>query len=778
MKKAVHFFLILLGLSVIGILIKKDENNLTANNEVKLCSELNYEQGLLNHRDKFGKFDLHIKILKERKWKKILIKNQLAAIENGSFNYPSKYIPITLVVSNKYGLKCKLSAEIKPHGDMMDHFVDFKSGYHKIYELPSLKVKILDGNIFGVVEFRLFVPKTRNYSNEVFATTLFNQLGMYAPITTYVDVNYNNKQIKFIFQEKINKEFLENNSLQEGLIFSGDERFIFKYNEVDAYKGETGISKHKLHDSKILKNSLINQNMAIKALEILNQNNYFYETKLNQGIVIDYYSSEKNRNQNSLFFSNLPKFDALMTSIGGWHGLSRDDRRLYFSSYNKFFLPIYYDGNVSIFNEKNEIKPNNTDFNLSLNQFDITGGKAVTNVNKIINSAKIGSIAALKSIDMINVDNLNLLLEDRGLGISIDNLNKVILMIKKNLILMSQMPSNQIINPSNSIRYPIKNNLAVSKNIDASYIFIKDNNFIKCDLLIIKCLPIVLNEKEIRLVLEQKLKNNTNELIFMGDLDIYKKKGINSSQNYKVVNISKNFNIKLYGDINININEKEKIINLKKNSTNSRILISDSFISDWNFQFEDLSNSEGFIKRDINGLSGCLNFYDSNIQNIELSINKGICEDGINFVRTKGIIKKVSIIDTSYDGIDSDFSSIEFKELMIENAGNDCVDFSYGNYVMKNSYLADCGDKAISVGEKSNLLLEDFQILKAKIGIASKDSSSVELSNGMIDTTEQCVSLYNKKQEFNGAYMKIKNLICENYNSFSKLDEFSKIIYY
>ena len=57
MKKAVHFFLILLGLSVIGILIKKDENNLTANNEVKLCSELNYEQGLLNHRDKFGKFE-------------------------------------------------------------------------------------------------------------------------------------------------------------------------------------------------------------------------------------------------------------------------------------------------------------------------------------------------------------------------------------------------------------------------------------------------------------------------------------------------------------------------------------------------------------------------------------------------------------------------------------------------------------------------------------------------------------------------------------------------
>ena len=776
MKKAIHLLLILLGLSIIGILIKNDENILTANNKIKLCSELNYEKGLLNRRDKFSKFDLDIKILKERKWKKILIKNQLAALENNSFNYASKYIPITLVVRNKHGLKCQLSAEIKPHGDMMDHYVDFKSGYHRIYDLPSMKVKILDGNIFGVVEFRLFVPKTRNYSNEVFATTLFNELGMYAPITTYVDVNYNNKKIKFIFQEKINKEFLENNSLQEGLIFSGDERFTFKYKETDVYSGETGISKHKLYDSKILKNSSINQNIAKKALEILNHNNFFYKTKVNQGIIVDYYSSEKNSNNDNFFFSSLPKFDALMTSIGAWHGLSRDDRRLYFSSYNRVFLPIYYDGMSLIFDEKQKIISNNLNFNLSLNRFDLTNNNS--KINKIINSAKIGSITALDSLKAINIDNFNLLLEDRGLKISIDDLNKVILMIKKNLIFMSQIPSNQIINPSNSIRYPIKNNLAVSKNIDASYIFIKNNNFIKCDLLMIKCSPIVLNKKEIRLVLEQKLKHNKNELIFMGNLDNYNKKDINSFQNYKVVNISEDFNIKLYGDINININEKEKIINLKKNSTNSRILISDSFISDWKFRFEDLSNSEGFIKRDINGLSGCINFYDSNIQNIELFINKGICEDGVNFVRTRGTIKKVSLIDTSYDGIDSDFSNIEFNELKIENAGNDCVDFSYGNYVMRNSYLAECGDKAISVGEKSNLLLEGFQILKVKIGIASKDSSSVELSNGMIDTAEQCVSLYNKKQEFNGAYMKIKNLICENYNSFSKLDKFSKIIYY
>ena len=194
MKKTISFILIILVTFFLGIIIYKNENNNLSNEIVKSCNDLNYKQNLLNSKEKFGEFDIDLKILKERKWKKILIKNQLSIIENSSSTYDPKYTSVSLVIKNKKGLRCKLLAKIKPHGDSADHFVEFKKGADKIYDLPSLKVKILDGNIFGIVEFRLFIPKTRNNSNEIFASTLLQEMDIYAPRTSYVNVKYNKKK--------------------------------------------------------------------------------------------------------------------------------------------------------------------------------------------------------------------------------------------------------------------------------------------------------------------------------------------------------------------------------------------------------------------------------------------------------------------------------------------------------------------------------------------------------------------------------------------------------
>ena len=49
-------------------------------------------------------------------------------------------------------------------------------------------------------------------------------------------------------------------------------------------------------------------------------------------------------NLDNQYFNNLDTFDAIMYSLEAEHGLSRDDRRFYFSAYYQKFLPIYYDG--------------------------------------------------------------------------------------------------------------------------------------------------------------------------------------------------------------------------------------------------------------------------------------------------------------------------------------------------------------------------------------------------------------------------------------------------
>jgi len=39
-----------------------------------------------------------------------------------------------------------------------------------------------------------------------------------------------------------------------------------------------------------------------------------------------------------------------------------------------------------------------------------------------------------------------------------------------------------------------------------------------------------------------------------------------------------------------------------------------------------------------------------------------------------------------------------------------------------------------------------------------------------------CVSAYNKKQEFNGGFIEMKNMECENYDKKVDVDMYSKII--
>ena len=113
---------------------------------------------------------------------------------------------------------------------------------------------------------------------------------------------------------------------------------------------------------------------------------------------------------------------------------------------------------------------------------------------------------------------------------------------------------------------------------------------------------------------------------------------------------------------------------------------------------------------DINGLTGCLNFINTNFENVKINVFKSDCEDGLNIINGKGDLEKVEIQDTLFDAIDLDFSYIKINELVVNNSGNDCADFSFGNYFILNSELDSCDDKAVSVGEKSNLLLRIFSV--------------------------------------------------------------------
>ena len=128
------------------------------------------------------------------------------------------------------------------------------------------------------------------------------------------------------------------------------------------------------------------------------------------------------------------------------------------------------------------------------------------------------------------------------------------------------------------------------------------------------------------------------------------------------------------------------------------------------------------------------------------------------------------------DALDIDFSNLKINEISVINAGNDCIDVSYGYYYLNRLSLNNCGDKGLSVGEKSITTINKADISNSEIGITSKDSSKVTVDNLSVNNVKTCVAAYKKKQEFFGGFLKIKNIKCKNYIDKIYLDKYSKII--
>ena len=93
-----------------------------------------------------------------------------------------------------------LKARIRPHGDFLDH----RSGL----DLPSLNINLIEGNINGITKFILFRPITRHHDNEILISSILSELGLLAPQTHNVNLNYNKKKnINLYSKKKLLKNF-------------------------------------------------------------------------------------------------------------------------------------------------------------------------------------------------------------------------------------------------------------------------------------------------------------------------------------------------------------------------------------------------------------------------------------------------------------------------------------------------------------------------------------------------------------------------------------------
>jgi len=181
----------------------------------------------------------------------------------------------------------------------------------------------------------------------------------------------------------------------------------------------------------------------------------------------------------------------------------------------------------------------------------------------------------------------------------------------------------------------------------------------------------------------------------------------------------------------------------------------------------------------INGfiILGSINFHRTSVDLENVIFEKINSEDAINLISSKFFIKNVQFIENKSDSIDFDFSTGEMENVNFKYIGNDAIDFSGSKVNIKNASFFNIEDKAISIGENSNVKIENINATNSNVGIATKDGSIVYAEGIIMDSVKIPFAAFNKKFEYGNSLLYLKNIGIDNYKEKWLVDNNSKIFY-
>ena len=695
--------------------------------------------------------------------------------------YKKKYLSNILVFYSN-GDQCEFKGFVRQNGDLRDH-IRLTNG--KIYQ--SLDVSLIDGNINGIVKFKLLLNNTRGVKeDEIIITELLREIGFISPRTSLVDTVINDARSEMIFQEKSVKELLESNLRREGPILEGNEEFIFKFQSkilrdgtaqyketYEAMEKGTKLQLARLSNSNWSMRSLNHFEISLKSLSMLNKiyltflSNY--KNEVNNFDFQEYsLSNEMLGLNNNEYIEKLNHFNILLHAVGADHALLPHNRKFYWNNVMNFFEPIYYDGNLDF----NKAIVNQA---FSENMWLPYHGNILEDHNSLID--QISNIELDNLYKKLLIKNLEIdkLILEKKIKILINNIKKSYENIKK--VDKKLVEFNKDITFDESYKNFFIKNLRTS-NLNSKFVKLlsKDTNKItleSCDIIINICdqkgydFNNLEDISELRSMLESHLEDDK----YFYEIDPFVE--INKPD-IKILRVQ-NTDLIYSDEVDINYDEKKDVLTISQKKEGSRIFFKDGSLKNITINFiSNYSNNKLVdFPIDIFGNTGCITFVDIEFINVSLSSKNSNCEDAINIINSRGKIKYIDIKDSISDGLDIDFSEIKIDKAIISNSKNDCADFSMGKYDINEITTEFCGDKSISVGENSIFIANKVYSKFSEIGLATKDSSYSAVNFIDIYKTKYCIAAYNKKQEFMGGKVEINEINCSNYSEEKFLDNTS-----
>tara|TARA_Y100000389_G_scaffold3743_1_gene3573 strand:- start:7054 stop:9618 length:2565 start_codon:yes stop_codon:yes gene_type:complete len=715
-------------------------------------------------------------ILQLEKQRQIKIKKKL--------NEP-KFLMHNILIKN--GDK-KLQGKIRIKGDRSIHWKDRNKTSYKIDMRKN-------DRIWGLEEFSIQKPITRNYTYEYLFHKFLEEAGLLSLKYFFVNLYFNDENRGlYAVEESFSKELLERQKKRNGPIFGLEEEISNVYPNVyyDLYSSQYWLNEH--------------QNLVKSAFSILN-NQKDNEKDFN---TFDHFDLDK-----------WARFFAVIDITGTFHGSMTKSVKLFFNPIQAKFEPIGFDGHymdnifsdfiLADFLQEDKIncsflcqerdwynkffKLQNGELNYKFIDKYVFYLKKYSNLNFLkdfLNKNK-------KEIDRINTliysEKSN---PDRGLwkGISTFIYDDQLLYKRSKLIeerinsvkfqnyKLSLKKDNLIIKDTHS-KFPIHMTVLNCKSLKQTNFYMAGNMKI---ILPNECNKISLkdyNDEDKIFLLNEDLSMNKDKIFFLDNkfddlsdnenIEMISKNNFIISKNLELTKntyIPKNINFLIKEGVIINIlkdailfvegnvqfigKDKNKIT-IQSDGSGSIIFLNNS-VDIKNMIVENL----GYPKLNKFILYGGVNFINTNLNLENILVKNSQSEDGINIVDSNATLKNISFDNIESDAVDIDFGFVKFNNIMCNNVKNDCLDISGSKIIGTVLNVNKSDDKGLSVGENSKVEITNLTVENSKIGFAIKDGSDVYLENVKSINNQYDLALFNKKQEFDTPFLEIKNFLNKN----------------
>lgn len=139
-------------------------------------------------------------------------------------------------------------------------------------------------------------------------------------------------------------------------------------------------------------------------------------------------------------------------------------------------------------------------------------------------------------------------------------------------------------------------------------------------------------------------------------------------------------------------------------------------------------NTGGFAWGDWS-LSGGVVFRKTHVELEHCALRTSLADDALNLIRSTFRLRDVEVTNAASDAIDFDYSQGSIEGGNISRAAGDGLDLGGSKVEVSGTRLFEILDKAISVGERSQLTAHEIVVERVSIGIASKNASDTRISD-------------------------------------------------